>query len=173
MSTTLNETKTTTEPLPFPSHVKTPAPNADVQAIAREIVDNSRDMNNVYESAGNVHKFVRTHYVDTAAGVYGIESLIAQILREHGAIFPAGIENTEFRKVAIASSMFASDIIKAVQDTFGKERYPYATIHSYLSFFMIKANSQNKVGKIKLTSSEDNKRHCCKPRTKFYLLETV
>lgn len=173
MNTTLNEINTAreTETIPFPSHVHTSAPNPDVRAIARELVDTSRDLNNILASAGNVHNFVRAHYVDTDAGVYGIESLIAQILRENGAIFPTGIEKTEFRKVAIASSMFANDIIKIVHDTFGKERYPYATIHSYLSYFMTKPNSQHKIGKIKLSSSEDYNRHCCKPRIKFYLLE--
>jgi len=169
MKTTLNETKT--EIIPFPSHVKTPAPNPDVSSISRELVDMARDLNNVYASAGNVHKFVRTHYVDTASGVYGIESLIAQILRDNGAVNPEGIEKTEFRKVAIATSMYASDIIAAVQAANGNERYPYATIHSYLSHFMTKANSQHKIGKIKLTNSEDSSRNCCKPRTKFYLIE--
>jgi len=162
-TTTKNET---TSKLPFPSHVKQACPNTDVQAVAREIVDTSRDLNNLFASAGNVHNFVRAHYVDTASGTYGIESLIASILKSRNAIFPNGIEATEFRKVAISSAMYASEIIAAVQDTFGKERYPYATVHSYLSYFMKK-----KVGKIKLSNKEDSARPCCKPRTKFYLVE--
>lgn len=156
------------ETIPFPSHVKSPCPNADVQALAREIVDTARDKNNLLSSSGNVHYFVRDHYVDTASGTYGIESLISAILKENNAIFPAGIEKTEFRKVAIASAMFASDIIESVQEAFGKDRYPYATIHSYLSHFM---NKNGKIGKIKLSTFEDSDRPCCKPRIKFYLVE--
>lgn len=154
--------------MPFPSHVTEACPNSDVQAVAREIVDTSRDINNLLASAGNVHNFVRAHYVDTSTGTYGIESLIASILRNRQAIFPAGIEATEFRKVAISTAMFASEIIQTVQDTFGKERYPYATVHSYLSYFMAK---NGKIGKIKLKNNEDQMRNCCKPRTKFYLVE--
>lgn len=168
-----NETQTTvaTEAMPFPSHVKSPAPNNDVVVLSREIVDISRDANNLLASAGNVHKFVRTHYVDTASGIYGIESLIASILKAHGAQFPKGIEATEFRKVAINASMFASEIIAEVREAFGNERYPDSVIHSYLSHFMIQPKSANKVGKIKLSKHEDATRTCCKPRTKFYLLE--
>lgn len=166
-----NETITKNETsgkLPFPSHVTEACQNKDVQAVARDIVDTSRDVNNLLASAGNVHNFVRAHYVDVSTGTYGIESLIASILSNRNAIFPAGIEKTEFRKVATATAMYASEIIAAVQDTFGKDRYPYATIHSYLSYFMAK---NGKIGKIKLKNNEDQMRNCCKPRTKFYLVE--
>lgn len=170
MKTKLNN-ETTTAAMPFPSHVNEPCPNKDVQSLAREIVDTARDKNNLLESAGNVHLFVRDHYVDVETGTYGIESLIASILRSRNAVFPMGIESTEFRKVAIGAGMFASEVIAEVQETFGKERYPYATIHSYLSHFMTQAKSQNKVGKIKLTNGEDSTRTCCKPRVKYYLIE--
>ena len=172
------ENNIATGKLPFPSTVKTPCPNADVQALSREIVDTSRDMNNILASAGNVHNYVRAHYVDTAMGTYGIESLISAILKERGAIFPAGIEgkmdengtviNGEFRNVAIAASMFATEVIAAVRDTFGADRYPDPTIRSYLSHFMTKSG---KVGNICLKSAEDCGRPCDKPRTKFYLVE--
>lgn len=162
--------QTTVKP-PFPSHVTTPAPNADVLPLSREIVSTSQDLNNVLTSAGNVHKFVMAHYVDTATGTYGIERLIASILTQNRSVFPNGIENSEFRKVAIASSMFVSEIIAIVQDTFGKDRYPYATVHSYLSYFMTKEGCKNKVARIKLTNAEDKDRPCNKPRTKFYLIE--
>ena len=163
-----NETTTKNEKLPFPSTVKSACPNTDVQAVAREIVDTSRDVNNLFASAGNVHNFVRAHYVDTSTGTYGIESLIASILAANNSVFPAGIETTEFRNVAISASMFASEIIAAVRVTFGKERYPDATIYSYLAHFMLKSG---RVGKIKLKNSEDSMRNCCKPRTKYYLVE--
>lgn len=172
MNTTNIET-TETSKLPFPSHVKAACPNSDVQTVSREVVDTSRDLNSLFKSAGNVHNFVRTHYVDTSKGIYGIERLIAAILADNGAIFPQGIETTEFRSIAIGQAMFVSDIIAKVRETFGSERYPDGVIHSYLSYFMQKANSQNKVGKIKLTNAEDASRHCNKPRTKFYLVDTT
>lgn len=170
--TTSEAVATVETQLPFPSHVKSPAPNADVQAVAREIVDTSRDLNNVLASAGNVHNFVRAHYVDTNSGVYGIERLIAQILLERGAVFPQGIEDTqEFRGMAVQASLFAHEIIAAVQETFGTERYPAATIHCYLSTEMKKKQSVNKVGTIKLKTHEDIGRPCKQPRRKYYLLE--
>lgn len=172
MNTTLNNIETQTETLPFPSHVKAACPNNDVQTVSREIVDTSRDLNSLFKSGGNVHNFVRCHYVDTAKGIYGIERLIAAILADNGAIFPQGIEKSEFRTIAIGQAMFVSDIIAKVREVFGNERYPDSVIHSYLSYFMTKPNSQNKVGKIKLTNAEDASRHCNKPRTKFYLVDT-
>jgi hypothetical protein len=160
--------KTETSKMPFPSQVTEACQNVEVQALSREIVDTARDKNNLLASAGNVHYFVRDHYVDTQTGTYGIESLIANILKSHGAIFPAGIGATELRKVAVAASMLAEDIISEVQATFGKDRYPYATIHTYLSVFMVR---KEKVGKIKLSNSEDQPRTCCKPRCKWYLID--
>lgn len=166
--TETTETKTKAAKLPFPSQVNSPAPNADVVALARDLVDTARDTNNVLDAAGNVHFYVRAHYVDTATGTYGIESLIANILQAHGAIFPAGIEATEFRKVAIAGAMFTSEIIAAVRETFGSERYPDATILSYLAHFMAKGK---RIGKLKLTGAEDIDRTSPKPRVKYYLIE--
>lgn len=158
--------------MPFPSTVTSGCPNTDVQAVAREIVDTARDKNNLLNSAGNVHLLIRDHYVDTKNGIYGIESLIASILKSHGSQFPKGIELGEFRKVAIAASMFASEVISEVQNAFGKDRYPYATIHSYLSYFMTR---NGKLGKIKLSNAEDSTRpsDICKPRTKFYMIEAA
>ena len=102
----------------------------------------------------------------------GIAALISEILSDNEAIFPAGIETTEFRKVAIASAMFASEIIEQVQSRFaaGSVRYPYKTIHQYLSIFMTR---NGKVGKIKLTNAEDKPRPCNKPRTKWYFVEAA
>jgi len=154
--------------IPFPSHVHSPAPNTDVQAVSREIVDTARDKNNLLDSAGNVHYLVRDHYVDTQTGTYGIESLIASILKASGAVFPKGIEETEFRNVTIAASLFTTQVIEAVRDTFGNERYPDATILSYLAHFMLK---NGKVGKLKLKGHEDTDRKSDKPRVKYYLIE--
>lgn len=171
MNTLMNDTETQAGKLPFPAHVKTACPNSDVSDLAREIVSNSRDANNVLNAAGNVHFFVRNHYVDTASGTYGIESLIASILKANDAIFPANVGSTEFRSVAISCAMFADDVITAVRETFGPERYPDQTIRSYLSVFMAKRDSQHKTGKIKLSNSEDQHRTCPKPRTKYFLIE--
>jgi len=166
MNDTLINNETTTAAMPFPSTVNTPCPNENVQVLSREIVDTSHDLNNLFASAGNVHKFVRTHYVDTKTGTYGIESLIKSILKSNGALFPVGIESTEYRTIAIKSAMFVAEIIKEVQATFGIERYPAQTIHNYLSTF-----AKTKFGKIKLTNNEDNLRKCCKPRCKYYVIE--
>ena len=172
----MNETTTTTEAtekltIPFPSHVTDPAPNKDVLPLSRELIETSRDLNNVFNSAGNVHKCVRTHFVNVTDGTYGIESLVAQILKSNGAHFPQGIETTEFRNIAIASSMFTDDVIAKVREAFGADRYPDSVIASYLAFYMAKETSKNRVGKVKLTKHEDATRTCPKPRTKYYLLD--
>lgn len=156
--------------MPFPSHVTSPCPNGDVIPLAAEIVNTAMDKNNLLASAGNVHCFVRDHYVNVETGTYGIESLIVSILKENNAVFPADIgSNAKFRKSAIAFSMFAETVIGKVRETFGADRYPDSTIRSYLAVFMV---SNNKVGKIKLTSSEDSARTCCKPRTKYFLIQS-
>jgi hypothetical protein len=168
MKTTIENNETKTAAMPFPSQVTSGAPNKQVQDVSSVIVDTSRDLNNLMATAGNVHFFVRSHYVDTKTGVYGIESLISSILKSHGAEFPLGVEFTALRKVAMSASMFASEIISEVQNTFGVDRYPAASIHVYLSDLM---KRHGKIGKIKLSSAEDSARQSKKPRIKFYLVE--
>jgi hypothetical protein len=139
--------------------------------LAADLIGNAQDKNNILASAGNVHLFVRDHYVDVATGTYGIESLIVSILKSHNAVFPANIgDNPTFRSVAISISMFASDVISEVRETFGSDRYPDQTIQSFLSVFM-GSKGNNRVGKIALKSTEDKDRPCCKPRTKYFLVE--
>lgn len=164
--------------LPFPSHVKTPAPNVETHALSGDVVATMQDLNDVLTSAGNVHKLVRAHYVNLADGIYGIERLIASILQNHciamgcneTGTFPSGVEKTEFRSIAIAGGMFASDVIATVREVFGADRYPDPVIKTYLAHHMQKDKSQNKTGSIQLSTLEDKGRPCPKPRTKYYLL---
>jgi hypothetical protein len=148
----------------FPSHVTTPCDDETVVSLAREIVDTSRDTNNIF-ATGSVHFFVRDHYVDTSTGTFGIESLIRNILKSNGSIFPKDAGLTELRPIVIAGSMFTDEIIATVRDTFGSDRYPDGTIRMYLSKF------GKQFGKVKLTNSEDSNRPCPKPRCKWYVAE--
>lgn len=193
MNTTLNEVEETKEEtkeettkaelLPFPSHVKSPAPNSQVHPLAPELLATSQDMNNVLASAGNVHMFVRTHFVSMERGIYGIESLIADILRQNvlamglneTGTFPRGIENAEYRATAISGAMFASEVIEKVREQFGADRYPDSVIASYLAHHMRKAKSKNQVQAIRLSNMEDKTRPqgVCKPRSKYYLVDTT
>ena len=147
--------------------------NAVSSAISMqsEILESEKDINNVLSTSKQVGPLFHTHYVNMTSGKNGIETLITEILTDCQAIFPQDIENTEFRKIAIAASLFASDIISEVQARFasGSIRYPYETIHQYLSIFMFR---KGKVGKIKLTNNEDSDRTCCKPRTKWFLIQS-
>ena len=153
--------KTTTE-------TKKEAQNAI--ALQREILASSHDINNVLTTASNVAPVFHTHYANMESGKHGIATLISEILAEREAIFPAGVELTAFRKIAIAQAMFASEIIAEVQARFaaGSVRYPDSTVHCYLSTFMPKKGT---IGKIKLTNAEDKPRKCDKPRVKFYLVQ--
>jgi hypothetical protein len=165
MNDLLELTETKTKRMPFPSHVTTPCENEVVRSLSREIVDSARDNNNILAS-GEVHFFVRSHYVDTANGIYGIERLIEEILRSNGSVFPTDCDKTELRTIAIAGSMFTSEIISAVRETFGADRYPDKTILHYLS-----TEAKDKFGKIKLTGAEDSERECNRPRCKWYVKE--
>jgi len=171
LETTTVETTATETKIPFPSQVKNPAPNSEVMPYASPLVDNTRDMNNIMEAAGNVHKLVRGHYVNMATGVYGIERLIASILANAEAVFPPDVEKTEFRAIAVAKSFYAVEVISAVREHFGAERYPDSVIATYLAHYMQKETSANRVGAIQLTKTEDMPRPCPKPRTKYYLLD--
>lgn len=181
MNTETIETTGEMVAMPFPSHVKSPAPNQKARELSQDVLATSQDLNNVLASAGNVHMFVRSHFVDMDKGIYGIQSLIANILREHAlsvspsGTFPKGVEATEFRTLAIAGSMFASEVIAKVREQFTSDRYPDATIATQLSVHMHKANCQNKAGKFRLSPSEDKQfgGTSPKPRTKYFLLDVA
>ena len=148
------------------------------KSMQRDLLGNAQDIGNVLTTAENVQPAFMPHAFNMVTGLHGVANLIADILTEREAMFARGIESTELRKVAIAASMFASEVIAEVQARFaaGTSRYPYETIHMYLSVFM---NHENKhalkglpsVAKIKLTNAEDKPRPCYKPRTKYYLVQ--
>ena len=141
-------------------------------ALQRETLSGSMDINNVLTTSTQVHPLFQTHYTNMETAENGITALIKEILTANEAVFPKGIEETEFRPIALAASMFASEIIEQVQSRFsnGSMRYPYKTVHQYLSIFMTRSG---KVGKIKLSNTEDKPRPCNKPRTKWYLVEAA
>lgn len=165
MNETTIETKNETGKLPFPSTVTTGCPNPQVRELATEIVDIARDTNNLLASAGNVHNFVRSHYVDVENGVYGIESLINSILKANDSVFPIDSEKTELRAVIVAKSMFAAEIIAAVRVAFGADRYPDHSIKTFLS------SHSPQVVAVQLSGKEDSTRTCPKPRAKYYLIQ--
>ncbi len=156
----------------FPNEVTTGTHNVEAKALSNDVIETSRDLNNVFESAANVHKLVRTHYVDMATGTYGIESLIASILIANNAFFPLGIEKGEHREIALANAMTSDSIVEKVISKFGNERYPKQTIRNYLSTYMMK---KGKVGKIQMTTKEDKnwQSESRKPRCKFYMVEKL
>ena len=134
------------------------------------IISTSQEINNALTTSGNVRSVFHAHYINLATGEHGIENLITDILAAAGAVFPENVCHTQFKKLAVATSLFASDIFTQVQERFtaGSVRYPDSTIYQYLSVFM---SRQRKIGKIKLTGAEDTNRSCCKPRTKYFLIQ--
>jgi len=137
--------------------------------MANEILGVSQEINQICEANKTRYAF-RTHYVNTKTGDTGIEALIISILS--GATFKSNIEATGNRKMAIAQSFYAFEVINEVRAIFGSERYPDETIIQLLSSNMVKTGI---VGKIQLSGIEDKPRNCCRPRNKFYLIkpETV
>lgn len=138
-------------------------------AMSREVLSNSQDINNVLTTSQTVKAVFHTHFADMETGECGIEKLIVRIMREREAQFPKGVENTELRQIAIAGSMFMSEIETEVKNRFtaGSIRYPHDTIKAYMSAYLLKSG---KVGRIQLTNGEDKNRSCCRPRVKWYLI---
>jgi len=126
---------------------------------------NLQDLNNEMTGRG-IKPAMQGHWVE------GVEKLITEILTEREAIFPKGIEHTEFKKVAIAAAMFTSEIKDEIETRFtaGTTRYPLETVETYLSVFMPRKGT---IGKIKLTNAEDKPRPAknAKPRYKWYLIK--
>jgi hypothetical protein len=156
--------------------MKTTTTKNEAAQFGRELLGNSQDINNCLTVA-EVSPTFQGHYFNLVSEKHGIAFLIAEILTEREAVFAKGIEATELKAVAVAASMFASEVISEVKARFtaGTTRYEYNTVHAYLSVLM---NPESKhclaniprIGKIKLTNAEDKPRPCYKPRTKFYLL---
>lgn len=141
--------------------------NEAAKRLCANVLENGKDSNNVLTVAG-IPPVFQTHVFNVETGKHGVKNLIVEILTENGAIFPAGTENTELRPIVLAASMLASDIKNEVDRRFaaGSTRYPYATVHQYLSVFMV---SEGTICKFKMTNKEDSERHCCKPRSRYFL----
>ena len=131
------------------------------------VVENGKDANNVLTSVG-VSPVFQTHVVNVETGKHGIKHLIAEILTAAEAVFPEGAENGELRPIVLASAMLASEVKDEVERRFsaGSTRYPYSTVHQYLSVFMVK---EKMIAKVQMTKDEDQPRPCYKPRTRYYL----
>ena len=138
-------------------------------AMSSEVLASSQDINGVLTQSHEVRAVYHTHFVDMQSGLCGIEDLITDILSQHNAIFPVGIENTPLRNIAIAGGMFTCEVFNCVESRFtaGSIRYPLKTITLYLSQFM-----KGKVGRIQLTGKEDINRPCNRPRCKWYLIDS-
>ncbi len=149
-------------------------------AMSPEILSNSQDINNILTTSGQVRAVFHTHYVNLETKDKGIADLICQILKENGSVFPKDCEQTELRGIAIAGAMFTEEILTEVWKRFsaGSVRYPKQTVKAYLSVWLSTdsqpgdkkmLNRKARVGKIKLSSSEDSERECDKPRCKWFL----
>lgn len=140
----------------------------ETATIAPEILAGEKEIAHVLTTA-QVKPLVQPHYTNLANGNNGIEALISEILIDHGAVLPLGIETTELRTTAIATSLYMEQILSEVQQRFsaGTSRYPKATVATYLSVFMTKKGI---VGKIQLKGKEDPNRTSPKPRAKYFLV---
>jgi hypothetical protein len=137
--------------------------------MSSEVLANFQDMNNILTTSQIVRPVYQTHYVNMETGTIGIEKLLADILKENCSVFPAGVEKTELRQIAISGSMFTQEILDKVQERFtaGSCRYPVQTVLKYLGGEMKKHGT---VGKIQLKGNEDLERDCNRPRCKWYLI---
>ena len=135
-------------------------------AMSSQVVATSKEINNILAVSG-VRAHYQAHYANAELDVCGILALVKDILREAQAEFPRGIEATELRKIAVAASMFSSEILREVEERFsaGGFRYKIQAVKNVLSTY-----GKNEIGKITLTNAEDKPRDCAKPRCKWYLI---
>ena len=136
----------------------------NLTAMSQDILATSQDLNAILAS-GDIKINFRTHYVDTAKEIYGIEQLMVAILTENGAIFPRDSHLSEMRNVVIAKSMRIKDIEKQVRQCFGFERYTFNTLKMYL-----KRELKDLVCKVELTKTEDSTAKT-RPHCRYYLAE--
>jgi hypothetical protein len=135
--------------------------------LSQTVIETSRDINNTLTTAG-VRAHYQAHYANAQLDICGILALVKDILRASQAEFPRGIETTELRKIAVAASMFTSEILAEVEKRFaaGGLRYKIQAVKNVLSTY-----GKDEIGKITLTNSEDKPRDCAKPRCKWYLIQ--
>ena len=128
----------------------------------------TQELNCVLTKAENVPAIFHGHYANIRTGKHGAIALISEILTDKGATFEPGIEHGDLRQIAIAGSMFASEIKAEVFRRFSDDskRHPGHSVNQFL------VNGCNKgiFGKIQTFANEDEDRHCDKPRTKYYLI---
>lgn len=140
------------------------------KAMAIELTDQTIEtcqaVNNTLDTAG-VRAHFQAHYANAKLGVYGVMDLVRDILREAQAEFPRGIESTELRKIAVAASMFTSEILAEVERRFaaGASRYKAQAVKNCLSTY---GKQDGTIASIKLSNEEDQPRECSKPRFKWY-----
>ena len=140
--------------------------------MSAEVLAGQQDINAILASNPEAPVWAEGHYANQAAKLYGAEQLIADILRNNGAVFPASVGESEYRSAAIGAAMFASEIQAAIQERFtaGTKRHPYFSVHTFLCQHL--ANKKDgdplKVGRIRLTYAEDKGR---KPRIKWFLIQ--
>lgn len=136
--------------------------------LGREVLSQGRDANNILTTIP-VHPWFQTHYFNPETDKHGIAALIVEILMEQEAIFPAGIENTELRSVAIAACPLTKDIVSEVQARFtaGSTRYPRKTILHNLGVVLLR---KGLVGKITLKPTEKSGENTMS-RVRWYLIQ--
>ena len=152
-------------------------------AMSAETIEASQAINNTLTTAC-VRAHFQAHYANAEIDVYGILSLVKDILRDKQAEFPRGIEATALRQIAVAASMFTSEILAEVESRFaaGGLRYKVQAVKNVLSTYGSNKTykkgpkagyliGDSSIGKITLTNEEDQPRDCSKPRAKWYRIQ--
>jgi hypothetical protein len=142
---------------------------AEAIALSEETIEACKSIANTQTVAG-VRPHFQPHYANAKIDVFGIMGLVRDILRDKQAEFPRGIENGALSHLAIAASLFTSEIIAEVQARFsaGTTRYRPQSVRNCLSTY---GKEDGTIGKIDLTPSEDQPRPCKIPRTKWYRVQ--
>lgn len=108
----------------------------------------------------------RGHYVNSDTDKHGIKHLVAEILKENGAILPPF--NGSFRKLYVNIGMTSEAIITEVRNRFGYNRYTDRVIRNTLCITM---PNDGTVGIFQTESHEDTNRTCKRPRARYFLIK--
>ena len=101
--------------------------------LSKDTLSNMQDINGTL-TVGSISPVFQAHFADMRTGETGIADLICKILRDNESIFPAGSADSDLRPVAVAGSMFTSEILAQVQLLFtaGSTRYGEKSVKTYL-----------------------------------------
>ena len=120
------------------------------------------------EAGCKVHWIFRPSMVNLATGMHGVWPFIAETLTRAGAVVrPAQVTNGEVVGEA-ETGLTTDEIISAIRQANGADKYPDATIRQNLSVVL---RRRGQVAARRMTTTEDCNRDCKPTRLRWYWVQ--